>query len=403
MTAETPPPAGRAPRRLAIRGGTPRFASPLHVGRPNLGDREAFFRRAGEAFDRCWLTNNGELLVEFENRLTDILGVRHCIAVCNGTVALQMAIRALELQGEVIVPSFTFVATVHALAWMGLTPVFCDIDPVTHSLDPHGVERCITPRTSGIMGVHLWGRPCDVESLEGLARANGLHLLFDAAHAFGSARRGRMIGNFGAVEAFSFHATKIINTFEGGALTTNDDDLADRLRVVRNFGFAGKDFTEAIGTNGKLNEISAAMGLTSLDSHARFVAAHRRHYETYRGRLDGVAGIRFMEHDGGERGNYPYIVIEVDAGDGGLDRDLLYRVLRAENILARRYYWPPCHLVEPYRTRYPEAADRLPVTASVSRRVLALPTGTALAEADVHGVCDVIESAVAQAPDLTAS
>lgn len=210
-----------SPADLAINGAAPAFADPLHVGRPNIGDRDQFLRLAGEMFDRRWLSNNGPLVVEFEKRVAGHLGIKHCIAMCNGTIALEIAIRALGMTGEVIIPSYTFVATAHALHWQGITPVFADIDPDTHNLDPAAVRRMITSRTTGIIGVHLWGRPAPVEALQAIADEHGLQLMFDAAHAFGCSHGGKMIGSFGRAEVLSFHATKFFNTFEGGAVVTN--------------------------------------------------------------------------------------------------------------------------------------------------------------------------------------
>src|SRR5690242_4135606 len=212
---------------LAIRGAPPAFDEPLHVGRPNIVNRDAFLLSVSEILDRHWLTNNGPVVQEFERRVAEYLGVKHCVAMCNGTIALEIAIRALGLDGEVIVPSWTFVATAHSLYWQGITPVFADIDPATHNLDPDAVRRMITPRTSGIIGVHLWGRAAPVEGLQAIADQHGLKLMFDAAHAFGSTHGGTSIGRFGECEVFSFHATKAFNTMEGGAVTTDDDELAE--------------------------------------------------------------------------------------------------------------------------------------------------------------------------------
>src|SRR5580704_11466195 len=259
---------------LALNSGRPAFSSPLHVGRPNIGNRERLLERINDLLDRRWLTNDGPYVQELESRIASFLGVKHCVAMCNATVALEIAIRGLGLSGEVIVPAYTFIATAHALQWQEITPVFCDIDPHTHTLDPGWVERMITPRTSGIVGVHLWGRPCNVEALEVIAREHDLRLLFDAAHAFGASHQGRMLGSFGAAEVFSFHATKFVNCGEGGAVVTNDDRLAQKMRLMRNFGFAGLDRVIYVGTNGKMSELSAAMGLTSLESVGEFVAAN---------------------------------------------------------------------------------------------------------------------------------
>ena len=211
---------------LRIFGGTPAFSEKLHVGRPNIGNRGRLLERINDILDKRWLTNAGPYVQELEQRVAEIAGTRHCIAMCNGTVALEIAIRASGLRGEVIVPSMTFVATAHALQWQEITPVFCDIDPQTYNLDPHSVEKMITPRTTGIIGVHLFGRPCDIEALDRIARQHNLKLLYDAAHALGCSYHGRPIGSFGDAEMFSFHATKFLNTFEGGAIVTNDDGLA---------------------------------------------------------------------------------------------------------------------------------------------------------------------------------
>ena len=245
---------------LAINGAPPAFKDPIHVGRPNIGDKQQFLARIGDMLDRAWLTNNGPLVQEFEQRVATYLGVRNCVATCNGTIALEIAIRALGLSGEVIVPSFTFIATAHALYWQGITPVFADIDPATHNLDPASVRAQITPRTTGIIGVHLWGRPAPVEALQQIADEHGLKLLFDAAHAFGCSHRGTMIGNFGGAEVLSFHATKFFNTLEGGAIVTNDDELAQSARLMRNFGFAGYDNVIYPGTNGKNSHFSPRTG-----------------------------------------------------------------------------------------------------------------------------------------------
>ena len=226
---------------LAIFGGSPAFAELLHVGRPNIGDRGRLLERIHDLLDRRWLTNNGPYVLEFERQLCQLTGAPHCIVTCNGTVALEIAIRAAGMSQEVIVPAFTFVATAHALQWQGITPVFCDVDPSTHNLDPESVERSITPRTTGILGVHLWGRACRVDELAEIARRHGLKLLFDAAHALGCTHRGRMVGGFGDAEVFSFHATKFVNSFEGGAIVTADDgaggsgahDAQLRLRGLR--------------------------------------------------------------------------------------------------------------------------------------------------------------------------
>src|ERR1700720_4483803 len=266
---------------LAIFGRPPAFAEKVHVGRPNIGNRERLLERINDMLDRNWLTNDGPYVQQFEKEIAEFVGVRHCVAMCNGTIALEIAIRALGLTGEVIVPSFRFIATAHALQWQEITPVFCDIDPRTHNLNPTQVEKMITPRTTGIIGVHTWGRPCDIDTLDAVARRRNLQLLFDAAHAFGCSYKGKTIGGFGRCEVLSFHATKFFNSFEGGAVLTDDDALAEKIRLMRNVGFSGYDRVIYIGTNGKMTEVCAAMGLTSLESVETFIDTNRRNYRQY--------------------------------------------------------------------------------------------------------------------------
>ena len=375
---------------LALFGGPPAFGSELHVGRPNIGDRQALFKRINDVLDRKWLTNDGPLLQEFEQRICKLIGVKHCVAVCNATVGLEILTKAIGFSGEVILPSFTFIATAHALRWHGVTPLFCDVDLATHNIDPLRVAEMITPRTSGIVGVHVWGRPCNVDSLVDLAQRHNLKLIFDAAHGFGCSHKGRMIGGFGDAEIFSFHATKFVNAFEGGAVVTNDDDLAGRLRLMRNFGFAGFDTVACLGTNGKMSEVSAAMGLTSLESLDNFVEANRNNHHLYRQQLANVPGISFALYDEAEKCNYQYVVIEVDEDIAGVSRNILDDILWAENVLVRRYFYPGCHRMEPYRTDDPQACVRLPQTERLANRVLCLPTGSAVSSSEITTICALI-------------
>ena len=379
----------RTYRDLAINGALPAFKETLHVGRPNIGSREAFIKYVGDIFDRCWLSNNGPMVHELEMRVADYHKVKHCVAMCNGTVALEIAIRALGLEGEVIVPSYTFIATAHALHWQAITPVFADIDPATHNLDPDAVRRMITPRTTGIIGVHLWGRGAPVNELQAIADEHGLKLMFDAAHAFGCSYNGKMIGSFGACEVLSFHATKFFNTFEGGAVVTNDDELAQAMRLMRNFGFVGLDKVIHPGTNGKMIEVAAAMGLVNLDAIDGVIEANRRNHKAYREALAGLRGISLLDFRDTERNNYQYVVMEV--GDGcPVARDRIIEALHAENIRARKYFWPGCHNMSPYRELYPHAGLLLPNTQRVADRVVVLPTGAMMNEEMVGTVASVI-------------
>ena len=387
--------------QLALFGGAPAFADKLHVGRPNLGDRAYFMERVERILDSRWFTNHGECVRELETKLAQELGVKHCIAVCNATVGLEIAIRALGLSGEVIVPSMTFVATAHALQWQQITPVFADIDPTTHLLDTAAVVKRITPRTTGILGVHLWGRPCDVDALQALADEHQLQLLFDAAHAFGCTYRGRPVGGFGRVEVFSFHATKFFNTFEGGAITTNDDELAAQIRLMTNFGFAGFDNVVHVGTNGKMTEVCAAMGLTSLRSLDEVLAVNLRNYEAYARALADVPEVRLLRFDESERHNHQYVVLEYTPQPGGPTRDELIRMFWAENVVARKYFWPGCHRMEPYRSLYPEAGVHLPQTEAVAERLIVLPTGTAVGPAEIEALAALLKLAIDHGPAFT--
>jgi len=368
----------RSKQDLAINGAPPAFDSPVHVGRPNIGSRDDFLARVGDIVDRHWLTNNGPVVQEFERRIAGYLGVKHCVAMCNGTIALEIAIRALKLEGEVIVPSWTFIATAHALHWQEITPVFADIDPETHNLDPAAVRRMITPRTSGIIGVHLWGRAAPVEELQAIADEHGLQLLFDAAHAFGSTHGGRRIGAFGRCEVFSFHATKAFNTMEGGAVTTNDDELAEAIRLMRNFGFVHYDKVIHPGTNGKMVEVCAAMGLSNLSTFESTVATNRRHFHSYADAFANIPGIDLVGYGRAEANTHHYVVAEIAAG--AELRDATVNALHAENILARKYFWPGCHRMKPYSDLFPHAGLLLTNTDAVSGRVIIFPTGTALPE-----------------------
>ena len=383
---------------LAVFGGRPAFDEPLHVGRPNIGDPGRLRERMDGIIARRWLTNDGPMVQEFERKVADHIGVRHCIAVCNGTLALQLVLKALGLEGEVIVPSFTFIATASALAWQGLRPVFCDIDPATHCIDPVAAKALITSATAAILAVHLWGRICDTTTLEHLARERDIPLLIDAAQAFASSLGGRMADSFGTAGILSFHATKIINAFEGGAIVTNDDSLADDLRRLRNFGFTGPDAVAAIGINAKMSEASAAMGLTSLESLADFIACNRTNYQYYQEGLVDLAGLRLLPQPDHEW-NHHYIVAEVDANACGLTRDMLLRVLHAEGVLARRYFYPGCHRSGAFASKDGARLD-LPVTDDVAGRVLQLPTGTAVGSSDIARIAHILSRAISMATEL---
>ncbi len=362
----------------------------LHVGAPNLAPWGEFAGLARGCFERRWLTNRGPLVEQLEAELGQRLGVEHVILCSNGTVALELAARAAGLSGEVILPSFTFVATAHALQWQGIRPVFADVDPITYNMDPAAVEALITPATSAIVGVHLYGRPCAISALQEIADRHGLPLLFDAAHAFGCAADGQAIGGHGLCEVFSFHATKVFNTGEGGAIATNNGAFANQVRLLQNFGFAAEDRVVALGLNGKMNELSAALGLANLRHLPRFIDTNRRHFELYNQGLADVDGLQLIDYSGQTISNYHYVIVEVDNSRFGCNRDRLRDHLLTHGVLARRYFTPGCHRQPPYNGT--PISHALPHTEWLSERLLALPNGTQLDAADVRRICTQIRS-----------
>jgi len=393
-----PPVTARVP--LAVLGGAPAFGRPLLTGRPNILDPAATASRIRDAMGRHWLTNEGPLVQELEERFAAFQGVRHAVAVANATLGLQLTAKALDMAGEVIMPSFTFIGTAHALAWIGLRPVFCDVSAETNTLDVSAVSDAVTRETGGVLGVHLWGRPCDVDGLRRVAEAHGLPLLFDAAHATGSWQGGIPLGRFGRAEVFSLHATKSINGLEGGMVATNDDDVAERVRRLRNFGFSGEGRVESLGINAKMNEFSAAMALSNLPEFDRLRAHNQAIRDAYRHGLAGLPGIRWRQGSADESRSGHYAVVEVDE-TSPLGRDALCRVLIAERVTPRRYFRPGCHRSPPYAaegTRHP-----LPVTERLSRTLMQLPTGLQMTPADATAIAGVLARALAEAPRVRAA
>jgi dTDP-4-amino-4,6-dideoxygalactose transaminase len=373
---------------LAILGGPPVFSEPLHVGLPNFGDPVAFFRRMETILATRRFTNGGPFVHELEAGIAKLTGARHCIATCNATSALQILARALDLQGEVAMPSFTFVATAHAFSWLGLEPIFCDIEAAGHGADAYSLERVIGPRCSAIVAVHTWGIPCNVDAIERLARERGLALIYDAAQALACSYHGQGLGSLGDAAVFSFHATKFVNSFEGGAITTQSDELAEKVRRMRNFGFDGYDSVRSLGTNAKLSELHAAAGLTTLDALPAIVEENRRCFETYRGLLEPIPGVRLLDIAGRGRSNYQYVVVEIERGNVPAIRDDLVQALHAEGVFARRYFHPGCHRLMPYAAR--AHVPSLTVAESVSDRTVVLPTGPSVGNAAIASVVELI-------------
>lgn len=380
-------------KKLAILGGEPAFKEPLHVGRPNLPDKKVLLKYLDSIFESRWLTNNGPLVRKFREKLEDTLQVRNCIPICNGTIALELAERVLGFKDEVILPSFTFVATAHSLQWQKITPVFADIGANDVTIAPESIRQMLTPKTTGIIGVHVYAYPCDYKSIGEIAAEKNLRVLYDAAHAFCCSVDNTPYANLGDATVFSFHATKFFNTFEGGAIATNDDSLAEEVRLMSNFGFAGGvlDQVDYLGINGKMTEISAAMGLAMLDSIEQIRERNRQNFEAYREAFALIEGLELIEPPpNGTSNNWQYIIVRVDENKFGLSRDRLVETLRAENIYVRRYFYPGCHRMHPYRELFPNAGVFLPNTEQLVDQVISFPTGQVIDEQSIRIISECL-------------
>jgi dTDP-4-amino-4,6-dideoxygalactose transaminase len=366
-----------------------RFDEPIYVTRPLLPPLDALMARLERVWSTQQLTNIGPQHDQLEQALRTYLGVDQLSLFTNGTVALITAIKALKLSGEVLTTPFTFPATPHALSWSGITPVFCDIDPVTCTIDPEAVERAITPRTTGILAVHVYGVPCDVDRLQQIAVKHGLRIVYDAAHAFGAKVKGRGIGLFGDVSMFSFHATKLFHTAEGGALTCADESLNARIVELRNFGIHGPDAVEAVGLNGKMTELQAALGLCVLDAIGEELRRRRRLLMRYRERFAAIEGLTWLPGPDSSDSSCQYAVIRVEEAFG-VSRDVLHRELQAFNVFTRKYFFPLCSDYDCYRDLPSAAGANLPVAVQTAQEVLCLPLYGGLAEASVDRICDMI-------------
>lgn len=374
------------------------FTEPIMVGRPNLPQLDVLTALIREALDNGWLSNQGPLLRRLEHKLGAVLGAAHVIAVVNATTAIQLVAKACELAGEVVVPSFTFPATAQAFTWIGLTPVFADIELNSATVTAATVEPLITDRTSAICAVATWGNVGPLEELSALASDYGIPLILDSAQALGVTYHGRQVGTFGTAEVISLHATKIVSACEGGLVVTNDDAIAERVRAMRSFGTNPSGKFTTVGTNAKMHEISAAMALAVLPSLGPVIAANRRKHTLYREYLTGVSGVVVREPSDGTASNYHYVVIEVDSAVAGIGRDELCERLAARNIHTKPYFAPGCHALEPYRTESAIHSPKpLPNTESLAARVLCLPTGPAVTDTDVASVAHTIASIVALA------
>lgn len=390
-------------KKPAILGGDPAFRTPIHVGRPNLPDRSTFDRYVDSIFESRWLTNYGPLVREFQEKLKEFLRVKHVISICNGTIALELAERALHFEKEVVLPSFTFIATAHSLQWQQIKPVFADIGKNQVTLDPQSVSSALTESTTGIIGVHVYGYPCRYKEIEEIAERRNIKVLYDAAHAFGCEVNGIPVAGMGDASVFSFHATKFYNSFEGGAITTNDDDLAEKIRLMANFGFGGKekDKVDHLGINGKMTEISAAMGLAMFDSIEKVRSRNKQNYQKYRELLLEIEGLDLILPPGElTQHNWQYVIASVQSSSFGINRDLLVKALEAENVLVRKYFYPGCHRMIPYVNSSDYASVNLPNTDQLAANVISFPTGQTIEENDITKIAECIKAISDHAKDI---
>ncbi|MCJ2099403.1 DegT/DnrJ/EryC1/StrS family aminotransferase [Methylobacterium sp. E-046] len=370
------------------------FEEPVYVTRPIIPDLAAFTRHLEAIWDCAILSNGGPQHIELERRLHDHLGDGHIALFNNGTNALMTAVKALDLTGEVITTPFTFAATPHVLSWHGIEPVFVDIEAHSMTLDPTRIEAAITERTSAILGVHVYGNPCDVDAIEQIARRHNLRVLYDGAHAFGTKVRGRPIASFGDATMFSFHATKLFHTAEGGAIVTEDPALRRRMDLLKNFGITDEVTVQAVGINSKMNELQAALGLCLVDAvrperERRFALA-----EVYADRLRDLPGFHVPETPDLQADSLQYYCLRIDRDVSPVSRDALYEALKRFNIFARRYFYPLCSDYVPYAARPSSRRENLPVANRVADQVLCLPYYGALGRDGAERICDTISAIV---------
>ena len=346
---------------------------PIYVTSPSLPPLEEFISYLEKIWESKLLTNCGPFHQQLEAALAEYLGAKHVSLFTNGMIALQLGMQALRITGEVITTPFTFVATTHAIHLNGCTPVFCDIESDTFTLDPKKIESLITPRTTAIMPVHVYGNPCQHEKLKEIAETYGLKLFYDAAHVFGVRKDGVSVANWGDLSMLSFHATKVFHTFEGGALVTNDETMKKRIDFLKNFGFADEVTVVAPGSNGKLDELRSAIGLLQLKYVDREIAKRQMVVAYYRENLKDIPGISIPHDISGVCHNYGYFPIMVNAETFGLTRDVLYEKLKAKGIYARRYFYPLCSHFPTYRSLPSALPANLPIAEKTAQEVLCLP------------------------------
>lgn len=363
----------------------------IFVTQPSMPPLEEFNEYLQKIWESKILTNNGPFHQQLENELCNYLGVKYISLFSNGTLALITALQTLRITGEVITTPFSFVATTHALWWNGIKPVFVDIESQTFNIDPERIEAAITPQTTAILPVHVYGNPCNVEKIQKIADTYGLKIIYDACHTFGVKVNGNSIYNFGDLSVLSFHATKVYTTIEGGAIICNDEKTKKRIDFLKNFGFADEITVVAPGINAKMNELQAAFGLLELKYVDKHIANRKRIAENYRLYLDNIEGIRVLQDLKGVQHNYPYFPILIDKNKYGKTRDQVYEFMKQNNIYTRRYFYPLISEFPTYKGLASASIDNLPIAEQVAKEVLCLPIYPELKIEEVQQICSLLK------------
>jgi dTDP-4-amino-4,6-dideoxygalactose transaminase len=363
---------------------------PVFVTQPALPPLEEFIEYLKQIWDNKILTNNGPFHKQFEKELADYLGVKYLSLFVNGTLALVTALQALRITGEVITTPFSFVATTHSLWWNHIKPVFVDIEPDYFTLDPEKIEAAITPQTTAIMPVHVYGNPCKLEAIQKIADTYGLRIIYDAAHAFGVKVNDNSVLNYGDLSVLSFHATKVFNTVEGGAIVSHDERIKKRIDFLKNFGFANETTVIEPGINAKMNELHSAYGLVQLKYVDEYILKRKAIAESYREQLKGIAGIKFLNDIDGVHHSFTYFPILIDEQKFGKTRDEIYEELKRHSIFSRRYFYPLISQFPTYRGLLSARKENLPVAEKVAKQVLCLPLYPELEDNIIHEICAIL-------------
>ena len=360
----------------------------IFVTRSSMPPMEEYFEELKDLWATHWLTNMGEKHKRLQTQLCEFMGVENIELLTNGHMALELTLQALGLEGEVITSPYTFASTTHAIVRNGLTPVFCDINPVDYTIDVNKIESLITDRTCAIMPIHVYGNICDVEAIQRIADKHRLKVIYDAAHTFGETYRGAGVGTFGDASCFSFHATKVFNTIEGGAVCFKDKELGEKLYCLKNFGIQNEEIVNGVGANAKMNEFQAAMGLCNLRHISEEIEKRRCVFERYRERLSKVNGIRLNPIQKDVQSNYSYFPILVDEDNFGCSRENIYEELKKKGINTRKYFYPITNAFECYANIFDPSMT--PVAMDISHHILTLPIYAELLLKDVDYICDEI-------------